>query len=503
MAGWVGRRVVIVGLARQGKALARYLGERGAEVIVSDLKSAEELAPAREELADLPLRYALGGHSPDILEGADLLCLSGGVAADLPLAQQARLRGIPLSNDSQLFLEACTAPVVGITGSAGKTTTTELVGRMARAAVGEPVDGERAAPTPTGPSGLAPKSAAIPGPAADRLEPGPAGRANSPGMPSRRVWVGGNIGLPLLEWADRIGPQDIVVLELSSFQLELMTRSPQVAALLNLTPNHLDRHHSLEAYTAAKRRILDFQSASDVAVLGRDDPGAWALRKRVRGRLLTFGLEPGEGDGTFVADGRVRLRQGGRDQELLPVGAIELRGAHNRLNVLAACAVAAAMGLPPEAMPAGVQGFTGVEHRLEFVRRVRGADWYNDSIATAPERALAALASFDQPAVLLLGGRDKGLPWDDLLAELHRRVDHVVLFGEFGPELARMLGAPRRGARPESIDLAPGLEGAVLAAAQRAAEGDVVLLAPGGTSFDEFPDFAARGERFRELVRAL
>ena len=171
MAAWDGKRVVVVGLARQGMALARYLGERGAEVIVSDLKSAEELKPLREELADLPLRYALGGHPPEILEGADLLCLSGGVPADLPLAQQARLRGVALSNDSQLFLEACPAPVVGITGSAGKTTTTELVGRMARAAGNRP------------------------------------------------VWVGGNIGQPLLEWVDQIQPEDIVVLELSSFQL--------------------------------------------------------------------------------------------------------------------------------------------------------------------------------------------------------------------------------------------------------------------------------------------
>ena len=455
MAAWDGKRVVVVGLARQGKALARYLGERGAEVIVSDLKSAEELQPLREELADLPLRYALGGHPPEILEGADLLCLSGGVPADLPLAQQARLRGVALSNDSQLFLEACPAPVVGITGSAGKTTTTELVGRMARAAGGRP------------------------------------------------VWVGGNIGQPLLEWVDQIQPEDIVVLELSSFQLELMTRSPQVAALLNLTPNHLDRHRSMQAYTAAKRRILDFQSEPDVAVLGRDDPGAWALRKRVRGRLLTFGADPHESDGTYIEAGQLRLRWNGEVRDLFPVEAIQLRGAHNRQNVLAACAIAAALELPTEAMLAGVQEFTGVEHRLEFVRRVGGADWFNDSIATAPERTLAALHSFEQPIVLLLGGRDKGLPWEPLFAELRRRVDHVVFFGEFGPALAKKLGAPRKGQLPETVDLAPGLEGAVQAAVLRAAVGDVVLLAPGGTSFDEFPDFAARGERFRELVGSL
>jgi UDP-N-acetylmuramoylalanine--D-glutamate ligase len=276
-----------------------------------------------------------------------------------------------------------------------------------------------------------------------------------------------------------------------------------VAALLNLTPNHLDRHRSMEAYTAAKRRILDFQSATDVAVLGRDDPGAWALRKRVRGRLLTFGADPYESDGTYIEAGRLCLRWSGEARDLFPVDAIQLRGAHNRQNVLAACAIAAALELPAEAMLAGVQGFAGVEHRLEFVRRVGGADWFNDSIATAPERTLAALHSFEQPIVLLLGGRDKGLPWEPLIAELRRGVDHVVLFGEFGPALAKKLGPPRPGQLPETVDLAPGLSGAVQAAALRAAEGDVVLLAPGGTSFDEFPDFAARGERFRELVGSL
>ena len=362
--------------------------------------------------------------------------------------------------------------MVGITGSAGKTPATELVGRMARAAVGEPVDASR--------PGSIPQQ-----------------------TPARRVWVGGNIGQPLLEWVDQIRPEDIVVLELSSFQLELMTRSPQVAALLNLTPNHLDRHRSMQAYTAAKRRLLDFQSETDVAVLGRDDPGAWALRKRVRGRLLTFGADPHESDGTYIEAGQLRLRWNGEARDLFPVEAIQLRGAHNRQNVLAACAVAAALELPTEAMLAGVQGFAGVEHRLEFVRRVGGADWYNDSIATAPERTLAALHSFEQPVVLLLGGRDKGLPWEPLFAELRRRVDHVVFFGEFGPDLTKKLGAPRKSQLPETVDLAPGLAGAVQAAALRAEAGDVVLLAPGGTSFDEFPDFAARGERFRELVGSL
>lgn len=455
---WAGTTVVVLGLARQGKALARYLTERGATVIVSDLKTDEQLSDSMDELADLEIQYALGGHPPEILEGADLLCLSGGVPADLPLAQQARRQGIPLSNDSHLFLDACPATVVGITGSAGKTTTTELLGRMARAYF----EGS-----------------------------------------DRAVWVGGNIGRPLIVHVDDIHPKDLAVLELSSFQLELMTRSPQVSALLNLTPNHLDRHRTMENYIAAKVRILDFQSEDSVAVLGRDDPGAWEQRHRVRGRTLAFGAEPHEIEGTYLESGWIRLRLDGEERKLFPAERIELRGPHNVLNVLAACALAAACGISAEAMEAGLRGFSGVTHRLEFVRRFNGADWYNDSIATAPERTLAALRSFHEPLVLLAGGRDKGLPWDELLQEVCQRVDHLVLFGEAAPMIADRLESVRVGKRPFSVDITPGLEGAIAAAASSAEEGDVVLLAPGGTSFDEFEDFAARGARFKELVGAL
>ena len=451
-------RVVVLGLARQGKALARYFSERGARVVVSDLRPEVELTAEMAELVDPSVEFILGGHPPELLEGADLLCLSGGVPADLPLARQARLHGIRVTNDAQLFLEACPAPVIGITGSAGKTTTTELVGRMARAAAHDP---------------------------------------------DRSVWVGGNIGRPLISDLNQIRPRDFVVMELSSFQLELMTHSPQLAAILNLTPNHLDRHGSMQAYTAAKSNILAHQMSSDVAVLGRDDPGAWALRDQVRGRRITFGVRPSPEPGTFVEDGELRLQLAGGSRGLFPLEAIGLRGTHNLLNVLGACAIAAAAEIEPEAMRAGVEGFTGVEHRLEFVRRVREADWYNDSIATAPERTAAAIRSFSEPIVLLLGGRDKGLPWDELIRLIHDRVDHLVLFGELGPMVERALGEGRRGEHTPSIAVVTGLDAAVAAAAQVASPGDVVLLAPGGTSYDQFVDFAARGERFKQLVESL
>ncbi|MCH8341730.1 MAG: UDP-N-acetylmuramoyl-L-alanine--D-glutamate ligase [Chloroflexi bacterium] len=455
MENWEGVRVVVLGLARQGKALARYLTEHGAEVIASDLKREDELP--LDELSDLEIQFELGDHPQRLLEQADLLCLSGGIPADLPLAQQARLQGIRVANDSQLFLENSLAPVIGITGSAGKTTTTELLGRMGRAAV----EGSK-----------------------------------------RSVWVGGNIGRPLIADLDQIKQDDLVVMELSSFQLELMTASPKTAAVLNLTPNHLDRHHTLEAYTAAKANILNFQLEGDTAVLSREDPAAWGLRNYVQGRLLSFGVRPFDGEGTYVERGQVRLILGGEEVRLFPVEAISLRGPHNLQNVLAASALAGAAGIEPEAMLAGVEGFTGVEHRLEFVRTVGGADWYNDSIATAPERTVAAIRSFGEPVVLLAGGRDKDLDWGELITLISLRVDHLVLFGESGPMIEGLLHSSS-GGRPYTQTMADGLEQAVRAAAEVADEGDVVLLAPGGTSYDEFIDFAARGARFKELVRGL
>ena len=455
MENWEGVRVVVLGLARQGKALTRYLSEHGAEVIASDLKREDELP--LDELSDLEIQFELGDHPQELLEEADLLCLSGGIPADLPLAQQARLQGIRVANDSQLFLENSPAPVMGITGSAGKTTTTELLGRMARAAV----EGS-----------------------------------------NRTAWVGGNIGRPLIADLDQISEDDLVVMELSSFQLELMTASPQIAVVLNLTPNHLDRHRTMEAYSAAKANILNFQLKRDTAVLGREDSGSWGLRNYAQGRVLGFGVRPFDGEGTYIEGGQVRLQMNGREVRLFPVDAVSLRGPHNLLNVLAACAVAGVVGVEPEAMLAGVEGFTGVEHRLEFVRDVGGIDWYNDSIATTPERTVAAIRSFGEPLVLLAGGRDKNLDWSGLITLISQRVDHLVLFGESAQMIEGLLrGSP--GERPHTLAIADGLEQAVQAAAEVADEDDVVLLAPGGTSFDEFVDFAARGDWFKELVQAL
>jgi UDP-N-acetylmuramoylalanine--D-glutamate ligase len=454
---WTGTRVLIVGAARQGLALARWLSLHGARVTLSDMRSEADLRVARQSLAEYQIHWALGGHPLELLDAADVLCLSGGVPLTLPIVAEAVKRCIPLSNDSQIFMEAVPCKTIGITGSAGKTTTTTLVGNMAKNAYGD------------------------------------------------KAYIGGNIGDPLINYVDNMEANDIAILELSSFQLDQMTISPNVAAILNITPNHLDRHGTMEAYTAAKARILEFQSEKDAAILGRDDKGAWSLRDKVRGKLYAFSLdELEEGlNGTYLQDGLLNLRDGNAYLPLILREKVLLRGDHNVSNVLAAFAIGHAVGFPLDSMLEAAEEFRGVPHRLELVRELHGVRWYNDSTSSAPERSMAAIRAFEEPIVLLLGGRDKDLPWEDLMRLVSGRVDHVVLFGEVAQKIQETVEGLGLRENGSTIMRAQGLHEAVLKAAEIAEAGDVVLLSPGGTSFDEFRDFAERGERFREWVQEL
>lgn len=457
MNDWNGKRVLILGAARQGLALARWLSLHGAHVTLSDTHSADELRIARESLAEFQIDWALGGHPLELLDSADVLCLSGGVPLTLPIVAEAVKRGIPLSNDSQIFMEVVPCRTIGITGSAGKTTTTTLVGQMAKSAYGS------------------------------------------------KAHVGGNIGDPLINYLDDMQADDVAILELSSFQLDQMTISPNIAAILNITPNHLDRHGTMEAYTAAKARILAFQSDSDTAVLGRDDKGAWSLRNKVKGKLLTFSLsELEEGlNGAYFQEGLLNLRDGNAYMPLILREKISVRGDHNVLNVLAALTIGHAAGFPLDVMLEAVEEFRGVPHRLEFVRELNGVRWYNDSSSSAPERSMAAIRAFDEPIVLMLGGRDKDLPWEELMQLVQERVDHVVLFGDAAEKIQKTVDSLGPGGKRFTIARADDLHDAVVKAAEVAESGDVVLLSPGGTSFDEFRDFAERGERFRTWVQEL
>ena len=481
-----GARCLVVGLAREGTALARYLAEHGAAVTVTDARPADALEHTQAALAGLPLAFALGGHPLSLLDEAQILFVSPGVPLEIPLLAEARRRGLPLSSETRLFTRLCPAPIVGITGSSGKTTTTVLTGRM--------LEG------------------------------------------TRRIWVGGNIGQPLigsLAGEPAIGPQDTVVMELSSFQLEFFAPwpppaaafarraidsggpaaifdpsgwSPPVAALLNITPNHLDRHGTMEAYIAAKEHIVAHQQPDGLAVLNQDDATTRRLGLAARQRVLWFSLQEPVAEGAWLRGKELVLRLGGHEEVVCRTGEMRLRGQHNVANVLAASALAGTAGAPLEALRREAITFAGVEHRLELVRTRAGVGWYNDSIATSPERAVAALRSFKEPIVLLAGGRDKHLPWEEMTALVWRRVRHLVLFGE----AAGLIEAAMERARPagQGVALAGvhhggNLERAVEIAAGLARPGDVVLLSPGGTSFDAYADFLARGEHFWQLVRAL
>ena len=454
---WNGKRILILGAARQGLALARWLSLHGAHVTLSDMRSADELRLVCESLAEYQIDWVLGGHPLELLDTTDVLCPSGGVPITQPIVVEAVSRGIPLSNDSQIFMEVVPCKTIGITGSAGKTTTTTLVGRMAKSTYGD------------------------------------------------KAYIGGNIGDPLINYLDDMQVDDVAILELSSFQLDQMTISPNIAAILNVTPNHLDRHGTMEAYTAAKARILEFQSKDDIAVLGHDDKGAWNLRDKVYGKLFTFSLSDLDKglNGTYLHDGLLNLRDGNAYLPLISREKILLRGDHNVSNVLAAFVIGHAAGFPLDKMLEAVEDFQGVSHRLELVRELRGVRWYNDSIATAPERSIAAIRAFDEPIVLMLGGRDKDLPWEDLMRLVGQRVDHLVLFGEAAEKIQKTANSLGLSEKRCTLSRVNGLREAVVKAAEVAVSGDVVLLSPGGTSYDEFKDFAERGERFKLWVQEL
>ncbi|MDK1117421.1 MAG: UDP-N-acetylmuramoyl-L-alanine--D-glutamate ligase [Anaerolineae bacterium] len=477
MTDWKGRRVLILGAARQGQALARWLTKHGAHVTLSDIRSETELEPARQSLAGFPINWITSGHPLALLDDTDVLCISGGIPLTIPIIVEAQKRGIPLSNDTQIFMEVTPCRTVGITGSSGKTTTTALVADMAKTA----------------------KS---------RLDSGSPPNGNSSSSLNRppSVFVGGNIGDPLINYVDDMRPNDLAILEISSFQLDQMSISPNIASILNITPNHLDRHGTMEAYTAAKERILSYQSKDDVAILGRDDPGAWDLREHVNGKLYSFGFSdlPKEHSGMVVSEGSYYLRDGAKYMQLPVQDTIHLRGDHNRLNILAAIIIGYAAGLTLNTMVEAIDNFHGIPHRLEFVREMGGVKWFNDSTATTPERTQAAIRSFDEPIILMLGGKDKDLAWDKLAELIRERVDHVVVFGEAAEKILSAIGNPGSGKkRPFSLQRSEELQDAIRQAAEMAASGDVVLLSPGGTSFDQFSDFANRGDCFKKWVQEL
>jgi UDP-N-acetylmuramoylalanine--D-glutamate ligase len=447
---FAGKNVTVVGLGIEGVDFVRYLARRGANVTISDSKSQDKLADRLHDVDGLPVSLSLGGNDNAAVTEADAVFVSQSVPLDLPAIRQARERGVPLHSMVGLFLELAPGPVVGITGSSGKTTTTALVAEMLRA-------------------------------------------------DERPVFVGGNIGVGLLEHVPALRPYTWSVLEVSHTQLQLVDCSPHVAAVLNITPNHLDRF-SWDDYRRLKSNLIRYQAQEDIAILGYDDPEARALESEVRGRLVWFTMGSNlRGEGVFVRDGVATARLDGHELPLFALDTVAMRGRHNQENAVAAAAIAIACGLTSDAIALAVAGFRGVPHRLEYVGEAGGAKYYNDSIATTPERTLAGLRSFEEPTVLLLGGRDKQLPLDDMAREALKRCRGIVLFGESADLLQEAL---RRQTNPRHVPVTrvESLAEAVASARGMAQPGDVVLLSPSCTSYDAYENFERRGEHFRELV---
>jgi UDP-N-acetylmuramoylalanine--D-glutamate ligase len=411
-------RGLVIGAGLSGRALVRYLTSRGVEVRLADLK-APDPPPALPDGVEV----LYGPYDQMVLAGVDAVYASPGVPWDDPLLEAARGRGVPVSSEIDLFFKDCPAPIVGITGTNGKTTTTALTGEVLR-------QGERP------------------------------------------VIVGGNIGETVLDRLDEITAEHWVVLELSSFQLESVARPRvRIGAVLNLTPDHLDRHHTLDAYTAAKARLVEFLEPVDSAVLNGRDPRVRELAARTRGQVVWF------------------------DQHR-PDPPMPIPGEHNLMNARAAAAIGRAAGLGDAAIERAIAGFQGVEHRLELVGEWDGVRWYNDSKATNPDAAQVGVASFPgTPVVLIAGGYGSGFELAAWAAEVRRRTSLVVLIGSSADLLEETL-------RGHPTQRAESLEAAVELAAAAARPGQVVLLSPAYKSFDMFKSYEDRGRRFKRAVRA-
>jgi UDP-N-acetylmuramoylalanine--D-glutamate ligase len=457
---FTGKRITIMGLGFFGGSigLARYLVSQGAQVTITDVKPAAELQDSITALHGLPVRFVLGGHERRDFTDADMVFASPAVRQDSAYLMAARTHGVPLDTEMNLFMRLCRGSIIGVTGSNGKTTTTSLIGAILR--------------------------------------------AQNP-----RTQVGGNIGHSLLPEVENIEPGDPVVLELSSFQLADLAavgRSPHIGLFLNLSPNHLDRHGTMEAYLAAKMQIFAHQGPDDVAILNADDPPLLPIVGRLRSRVRQFSAVHAVEAGAYVDGDYLVVSHSGRASGVCRLGDIPLLGRHNVANVLAAVAAADACGVSAVAMRAAIRAFPGVEHRLEHVRTLQGVSFYNDSIATTPTGTLAALAAIQQPIWLIAGGYDKGLPFATLGEAIGQRVKGVFLIGTTAPKIAQAIAQARPpGNDLPAVRLCADLHEAVLAAFGAARPGEVVLLSPACASYDQFRNFVERGRLFKQLVCTL
>ncbi|MFL6444448.1 MAG: UDP-N-acetylmuramoyl-L-alanine--D-glutamate ligase [Candidatus Sulfotelmatobacter sp.] len=443
-----GKRVLVVGLGKSGVASALFMKNHGARVTVSDTKSGDELRNEIPVLLDNGITVETGGHGDRTFQGQDLIVVSPGVPVDAPPLVQARSLGESVIGEIELAAQFLPGPIVAITGSNGKTTTTTLTGEIMTAS----------------------------------------------GFPAL---VGGNIGTPAISLAERAKPGTVIVLEISSFQLEtIQSFRPKVAVVLNVTPDHLDRHRTFEIYAAAKTRIFENQQSEDCAVLNADDPTCVAMSKKTRAQVYWFNRQNEVERGAWVRDGNIVFRDGSGQREIMQVSEVPLKGAHNLENVLAAVCASVLMGCAAEKIRQAVHDFKAVEHRLEFVASIGGVDYYNDSKATNVDATIKALESFPANIHLILGGKDKGSDYTVLNDLLRQRVKRVYTIGAAAAKIESQIKGPE-------VVHAETLENAIRQAHASAQSGDVVLLAPACASFDQFKSYEHRGRNFKEMVKGL
>jgi UDP-N-acetylmuramoylalanine--D-glutamate ligase len=443
------KRVLVVGLGKSGVASALFLKAHGARVTVSDSKPQDEFKEEIPVLLDHGITIETGAHGERTFQNQDLIVVSPGVPVDAKPLVQARALGEKVIGEIELAAQEFPGKIIAITGSNGKTTTTTLAGEIISAA----------------------------------------------GMPTV---VGGNIGTPAISLVEGATAKTVAVLEVSSFQLEtIQTFRPHIAAILNVTPDHLDRHRTFTAYADAKARIFENQQAADFTVLNADDRTCVELAPRTRAKVFWFSRKKEVNQGAYVREGKILFRDGGGQRGILQTSEIPLKGAHNVENVLAAVCIGSLMGAKPEQIRKAVVNFTAVEHRLEHVATVRGVEYYNDSKATNVDATIKALESFPANIHLILGGKDKGSDYSVLNELLRVRAKRVYTIGAAAAKIeSQIQGATE-------IVHAETLEHAIKRATDAAQPGDIVLLAPACSSFDQFRNYEHRGRVFKEVVAEI
>ena len=447
-----GKTVAVLGIGVSNTPLIELLRKNGVRTVACDKKSREALGETAKTLEALGAELRLGADYLKDIE-ADVIFRTPGMRPDVPELLAAKERGSVVTSEMQIFFEVCPCPIIAVTGSDGKTTTTTVISEFLKAA-------------------------------------------------GKKVFLGGNIGHPLLAEAGQISPEDYAVVELSSFQLLDMTRSPHIAVLTNLAPNHLDVHRDMAEYIAAKENIFRHQGAEDVAVFNLDNDITRELSAKAPSRVRLFSRREEVADGAFVRGGAIWLRRGGEEREVLKTADIRIPGQHNVENYCAA--IAAVDGLvPDEAIRTVAWEFGGVEHRIELVRERRGVRWYNDSIASNPTRCIAGLRSFDRKVILIAGGYDKHIPFEPLAPEIVAHVKLLILCGATADAIRKVVREydGYRG-EPEMVEC-KALQEAVDLAAARAEAGDIVTLSPACAAFDQFANFMERGRVFKQMVNAL